>query len=369
MALSAHNWGRRGLIALGLMGTAVTAQGAVNVRDAILCEAHTRLVSWYGGQGQGGLTPHLGEPKDRDGVELQITQDGVPCGGDKVIVTFGKFDSEVEPEDLFQALTDVQNQMQWDSMVKSVTVLGDFPEQQARGVAMSFGASPFSTREIFQWQIVNTSDPNDFWAASTSESNDLLKSTKALDSGNVEIQNCLGAYRVQRRPQGGSHVTFTSHVNAHPFLVSSEFIFEVMWGKTVDYVKSLQARGQALATARTKQTPPAPSPTFPAWMLDGAKDPDFSTTNKVAIPFSSCAAPGAPAVVTIQDWALESSEALPSEFSTGLMAGLRAMIVAGGLVTGVALALRSWSCHARKGQDQESQGEALMDCHDPEAPQ
>merc|ERR1712203_314821 len=74
------------------------------------------------------------------------------------------------------------------------------------------------------------------------------------------------------------HVVFTSQVNAHPFLVSASFVFNIMWGKTVDYVNALRAE-----TVKEAQQRPVGQPAKsivpesllfddwrPAWAILGA---------------------------------------------------------------------------------------------------
>jgi len=271
------------------------------MREAILCEAHLRLESWYADKSK------LDWPKQRDGVELQITNKGKPCGGDDVVVSFGTFDSDSEPEDLFNALTDCMAQASWDPLVGSVTFLGDFPEEQARGIAMSFVAHPFSDREIYQWQVANTTDPDDLWVAFTTRANDLLHTKKPNEPGAVATQNCLGAYRVQRRAGGGSHVTFTSHVNSHPWLLSTGFIFNIMWGKTVDYIDALRNRAKKLGEARNGAVAEV---VIPDYMKSEIPKTSNVAPSEVVPPFASCYAPGTATALT-QEWAVGNGNDIP----------------------------------------------------------
>eukprot|EP00933_Yihiella_yeosuensis_P047441 TRINITY_DN43278_c0_g1_i1.p1 TRINITY_DN43278_c0_g1~~TRINITY_DN43278_c0_g1_i1.p1 ORF type:complete len:410 (+),score=59.43 TRINITY_DN43278_c0_g1_i1:155-1384(+) len=258
---------------------------ATTIREALLCEAEWRFKNWYGNESL------LDWPKERDGVTLRITKTGYPCGGDGTAALFGRFElDEATPEDLFNALTDVDAQAQWDVLIGKVTFLGDFKAQQARGMAISFVAHPFADREVYQWQAVNTTDPNDLWVVFSTRANEVLHAKKPTEHGAVATQNCLGAYRVRRKANGGCSVTFTSQVNSHPWLLSASFVFNLMWGKTVDYINALSSRAKLLAKKRGS----APGKIgLPDWMM---QDEPPAVTNQqdvhVVPPFAICYAPG-----------------------------------------------------------------------------
>jgi len=226
----------------------------VTVREALLCEASYRLGSIYSDKSL------LQSEKTKDGVTLRITKKSTPCGGNKIPMTFGEFDAEgVTPLDIFNVLADTAHQQEWDSLVGSETELGEFPEQQAKGVAMSFVAHPFSDRQVFEWEVFNASrDLQDLWVVFSTEDNAMLHAKTERQSGAVHAQDCLAAYHVLAKPGGGVHVVFTSDVNAHPFLLSSEFIFNLMWTKTVDYIDALRTRAQKVAKLRSKGQVPHP---------------------------------------------------------------------------------------------------------------
>merc|ERR1712032_440272 len=61
-------------------------------------------------------------------------------------------------------------------------------------------------------------------------------------------QNCFGAYWLRKRPEGGTHVRFTQHINSHPpLMLPQRFIFDFSWGKQVDYINSLRSKSSKQA--------------------------------------------------------------------------------------------------------------------------
>lgn len=216
------------------------------VREALLCEAKQRFANIYADKGG------LDWPKKRDNVTLQITKKTYPCGGNNIPMTFGVFEvDDVEPLDVFNVLADSAHQKSWDSLLAGEKELGAVDQEKARGVEQSFDAHPFQDREIFEWQCFNAShDYTDLWVAFSSEQNQALHAREPREDDVTAAQNCLGAYHVEARPGGGAHVTFTTHVNAHPFLVTQGFVFNLMWGKTVDYINAMREQARALAKRR-----------------------------------------------------------------------------------------------------------------------
>jgi len=237
------------MLAAALLGRPAVAAAVVapgRVREALLCEAKQRFETVYGDKSV------LDYPKERDNVTLQITRKTYPCGGNNIPMTFGVFEvDDVDPLDLFNVLADTAHQTSWDTLLSGEKELGPVEEQRARGLEQRYDAHPFQDREIFEWQCFNASrDLADLWVAFSTEQNAELHTKADRDSGVVAAQNCLAAYRVQARPGGGAHVTFTTQVNAHPFLVTSGFIFNIMWGKTVDYINALRDQARKLAKER-----------------------------------------------------------------------------------------------------------------------
>merc|ERR1719161_129474 len=95
-----------------------TAGVNVSVRDALLCEASWRLNSVYGDKSL------LEWPKEKDGVTLRITKKNHPCGGNDIPITFGEFETDVAPLDIFNVLADTAHQHEYDSLVGKETELG-----------------------------------------------------------------------------------------------------------------------------------------------------------------------------------------------------------------------------------------------------
>lgn len=249
-------------------------------REAVLCEARRRILSMF---------PHkelLEDPVGRDGVSLQISKQTWPCGGGDIPITFLTLDiPNATPEDMMNAMLHTESQAKWDSsQVDTANVIGDFPSLQAQGIAVSYRAPfPFASRELFEWQLVDVSDPDDMWAVWTTDSNENLKSKRQANGGAQVSEDCLRAFRVQRKADGSVRGTFTSQFNGHPFLVSASFVFRISWTKIVDDLIHLRERTQKLAAARGS-TPPKLD--IPAWMYtyeQGSQaDPD------VPVPFPAC---------------------------------------------------------------------------------
>jgi len=172
------------MLQLCVMLTNPLAIHAVNIRQAFLCEAKNRVENLLG-------RVHLLEsPNMQNGISLQITRQQAPCGGNDVPITIGHFTIEgAEVEDAFNALTDTRKV--WDPLVDSSIKLGQFPDQQAIGLALSFTAHPFQDREFYEWMVVNTTDPSDLWVVYSTLSNDALHLIKPRARSKVEAQNCL----------------------------------------------------------------------------------------------------------------------------------------------------------------------------------
>ena len=216
------------------------------MREALLCEARQRFASIYADKSG------LDWPKKRDNVTLHMTKRTYPCGGNNIPMTFGVFGvDDVEPLDVFNVLVDSAHQKSWDSFLAGEKELGAVDQEMARGVEQLFDAHPFQDREIFEWQCFNASrDYKDLWAAFFSEQNQALHAREPREDGVAAAQNCLGAYHVEARPGGGAHVTFTTHVNAHPFLVTQGFVFNLIWGKTEEHINAIREQARALAKRR-----------------------------------------------------------------------------------------------------------------------
>lgn len=308
---------------LALCGTLFLTARAATMREALLCEARLRIASWYLD------TNALDWPKERDGVVLQISKEGLPCGGDNIPVTFGHFEiQDAAAEDVVNALSDTDAQQHWDGLVGSVTQLGDWPCEQAQGLAMTYVAHPFADREVYEWEAINTTDPNEMWVVFSTEANVPLHNKKDREGGSVAAQDCLAAYRVQKTASGSINVTFTSQVNSHPWLLSASFVFNILWGKTVDYVENLRLRSKALAQARGSAPP---SIVKPSWMTkDVPEDQIQKGCPAVDLPFERCWSAPKTATAAAQKWEALQAELEPMKLpGQGLNA---AVLLSAGLV-------------------------------------
>ncbi|CAK9020130.1 COBW domain-containing protein DDB_G0274527 [Durusdinium trenchii] len=218
-------------------------------------------------------------PKESDGIQLQITTNNYICDDEGKIepwegiqlhndhppprpgsipITFGRFDvQDADAIDVFNALADTKSEEKWDELLMNgpgVTYLGDFAKEKARGASVSFVARPFPDRQVFQWMVYN-STPNydDMWVVYSTRRNDVLHHRGVENEGwpAVQAQNCLGAYHVVGLPQGGCHVVFSTMVNSYPpWPITAQFVFNIAWTKTADYIEHIRLRAQLLKKRR-----------------------------------------------------------------------------------------------------------------------
>ncbi|CAJ1379763.1 unnamed protein product [Effrenium voratum] len=218
-------------------------------------------------------------PKEEYGIQLQITTNNYMCDEegrikpwegiqlddsnapprpDGIPITFGRFDvTDADAIDVFNALADTKGEAEWDELLMNgpgVVYLGDFVKERARGAAVAFVARPFPDRQVFQWMVYNsTPDFDDMWVAYSTRRNDVLYKMGYEKEGwpAVQAQNCLGAYHVVALPQGGCHVVFSSMVNSHPpWPITAQFVFNIAWTKTAEYIQALRRRAQLLKKRR-----------------------------------------------------------------------------------------------------------------------
>lgn len=254
----------------------------MNLRDALLCEGKLRIDSWYSNK-------TLEAPRESRGVTVQITTETFPCGGADVVAAFGKFDvTGVAPMDVFNAIADTASEAEWDHLVGKVTPLGDFYDQQARGFAISYSSPPFAPREVFMWQVVDVDDPSYLWIVRSSNGNSLLHEKKSRATGQVAAQQCLAAYKLQQTATG-THVTFTTCTNSHAWILPSNVVFNLVWGKTVDGMVAIRKHATSLAKERGTSLP---SVVLPKFMLETRPFSSDPIEGQAVPPFASCYAPG-----------------------------------------------------------------------------
>mmetsp|Transcript_65447 Transcript_65447/g.182136 ORF Transcript_65447/g.182136 Transcript_65447/m.182136 type:complete len:387 (+) Transcript_65447:73-1233(+) len=226
------------------------AFGSIRVREALLCEARHRFEDFVAGR------VSLEAPKSKRGVTLHVSDHQKSCGGNDVPITYGEFDVEgASPLSVFNVLTDSKHALEWNKIIRTVDIIGEFPEEGAIGVSETYPSGIFvvAEREIFQWYVFNASaEAEEYWLAFSTLNNDKLHAKADMLSGDVAVQNCLGAYYVKRSSKG-SHVFFTQHVNPHPPVISQKMVFELTWGKQVDFIDTLRFRAkQVEAQGNTK---------------------------------------------------------------------------------------------------------------------
>mmetsp|Transcript_48516 Transcript_48516/g.140550 ORF Transcript_48516/g.140550 Transcript_48516/m.140550 type:complete len:376 (-) Transcript_48516:54-1181(-) len=255
---------------------------AVTLREALLCEARERLEVRYGDKNQ------LKWPFQKDGVTMQLTKRSLPCGGNNIPLTFGEFHVDGATHiDVLNVLANTSDLATWEPLTDHAAILGDWRSQGARGNAASFVSRPFPAREFYDWQVFDTNhDMSEVWMVSTTRNTDELRRRKPPQKGAVASQNCLAAYRVRVGRYGGADVAFTTQVNSHPWLVSAEVVFNLLWWKTVDHYNGLRARAQQLAKARGEEQARL---AVPSWMLEASPNGSAACGGSdCAPPFASC---------------------------------------------------------------------------------
>jgi hypothetical protein len=180
---------------------------------------------------------------------------------------FGSFDVPgARAVDVLNVLADGANQTKWDPLVKSSESLLDWQVNKLQGFTRIYDATPFANRQIHEWQALDkTADGNECWFVTTTRANEELLKVQPPPSSNVVVDDCLAAYRIRNRPEGGVHVDFFSQINAHPFLLTARFVFNIAYDRTVTYVNAVGAKAQEDAkTGRGQQAP--------LWMFDSDFD-------------------------------------------------------------------------------------------------
>jgi hypothetical protein len=164
----------------------------------------------------------------------------------------------VRPVHVFAAVADAHGQLEWNPSMTDEKLLVDDPSRMARGMKLQYGADPFPDRKVYEWEVFDYDTARqDFWFATTSQDNKAIEDmdTGPEDSGflglkkPVTADSCFSAHHIRATPDGqGVYGVFTTHLNGHPpFGLSPGFVSHLTWGKTVDFVKALRKRAEALA--------------------------------------------------------------------------------------------------------------------------
>jgi hypothetical protein len=234
---------------------------AEDLRSSLLTLAHQRLEDMYSDLSQ------LDAPQEKDGVTMRLSKDDKKCGDSGVPLTFMEFDvAGVRPVDTFNALADFYNQSKWDSMCTNDMSLGEFKSQRARGGALAFAAKPLSSREMYEWQVVDANTTaEEFWVVFSTLENDALYERKPPMSGAVQAENCLAAYKMTRTA-AGVHVLMTQQINSHPWPLKARYVAQMGFSSLVSWVKAFsdQAKKQASLSWNASHL------IVPDWMLHNA---------------------------------------------------------------------------------------------------
>jgi hypothetical protein len=244
-------------------------------RESLLDQARQRILTWYPD------TSLVEPPETRDGINLRMLKQDQSCGGDVVPVTFADFHVKgVRPIDIFNTMLDTPNQKSWNPQMSSVRSLGDWKTDGARAWAVVFSIPLINDHEFVQWQVADANfTSEEFWLVFSTQRNDRLKQTSPIQAGATESQNCLGAYRITKHPEG-AHVIITQHVNAHPFfpipLHQVLKIFPIAWSATLDFVHEMSENSKKLAAVGT----PYNFTVAPRYMLQGPAEASTDQSTK-----------------------------------------------------------------------------------------
>jgi len=228
-------------------------------RKALLELARDRLENFYANKG------NLEAPKETDGIVFRLSKEDKSCAGDMVPLTFLEFDvPNARPVDVFNVIMAAENETQWDSAPSEMRVIGDWKRYQARGVVGFFNAKPLSTREVHEWQVGSANfTSEEFWVVFSTLENDQLRSREPLRAGATEMQNCLCAYRITKKADGGVHVLNTQQINEHPWPLSARSVANLGWQTSAAFGSHLRAQSQ-----KQEQKGWAKNKTVaPEWML------------------------------------------------------------------------------------------------------
>jgi hypothetical protein len=219
----------------------------------------------------------------RDGVRVQLSKADVPCGQpgdvDPVPLTFGDYNiTGARPIDVFNTLVNIETQMDWDTSISSVNLLGNWQDEGVRGLNYVYpsGVTFIADREIFEWAAYEADfGRQDFLVVFSTLASARLHNARHPEEGTVQFENCLAAYWIRPRPGGGTHVTKSHHLNWHPpMALSPRFVFGFLWNADVNWVNIFReaCRATAYQNGSRTETP------LPDWLLRGPPlprgDPD-----------------------------------------------------------------------------------------------
>mmetsp|Transcript_152011 Transcript_152011/g.488031 ORF Transcript_152011/g.488031 Transcript_152011/m.488031 type:complete len:720 (+) Transcript_152011:97-2256(+) len=245
---------------LGLSALSLPVARALPLRTSLLDAAHDRVNNFYKD------SQNLDDPKQQAGVVFRLSKDDKECGGDGVPLSFIEYDVDgARPIDVFNVLSDAHNQPSWDEHCAKMDPLGDFTQVQAKGFAGLFVApgAPVSGREGYEWMVAEANfTTEEFWLVMSTYNNNDLKQKRPFDSGSVEMQNCMAAYKITKTDKG-SHVVNTQQINSHSWPLSARYVANTGWTGSIDFATSLRKVAPTQKQKGWNQTQ-----TFlPSWML------------------------------------------------------------------------------------------------------
>lgn len=221
---------------------AVVCVSAQDFRAQLLKLARDRIELWD----KGATDPSQFVDSQQSGdIVSRLSVDDKQCAPEGetegVPLTYMEFPIDgVRPVDAFNVLTDLLKQPSWDVSCNAAASLGDFKQQRARGYAMGFAAKPLSTREMFEWLVVDANKTTEeFWVVFSTLNGELLHERRPNMDGAVEAQNCLAAYRFKKTTEG-VRATMTQQINGHSYPLTARYIAKAGFPNMVTWVKAFR---------------------------------------------------------------------------------------------------------------------------------
>lgn len=289
-------------VGLGLSNNAAAQRG---LRESLLAEARLRLSGWYSNQSL------IEEPLIKNGVSLSMLRQDLSCEGSAVPVGFAEFEVVgARPVDIFNVVMNISGQKAWNPKVSSMRHVDDWPEEGISGWDNVFNLIFDKKIEFLVWQVADADfQKEEFWMATSTRHNTLLRSKSPAQANWIESANCLGGYYIRRSPRG-SRVVITQHVNTELgfwFPMHSILrMFPAAWQGMVDFIAHLSSQSRHQASLGWNAT----QLSAPAWMLTRSR-PTPSKELAMA-PHSAVAAGAARANTTLEPVISFHQEPMPT---------------------------------------------------------
>jgi len=256
--LSSAAWCR--VLSLAILTAAPSlVRGSTQFRASLLELARSRINVFYSNKA------NLLQAKESQNIKFVLSKDDKTCGGEGVPLTFLEFDIDgARPVDAFNIISDIAKETSWDPTCTSVSMLGDFKENQAFAAAGTFSAKPFAAREIYEWMVVDANfSTEEFWVIMSSLDNDELHQRKPPMGGAIQMENCLAAYRLTRTPNG-THVINTQQLNSHPWPLHARDVASIGWSASIEFGSAFRQK----ALEQFKLGWNATRTVLPRWMME-----------------------------------------------------------------------------------------------------